>query len=153
MVSSSQLLYSTDELLPCVSSHQQLRPLLKSTRSTCTTIYTYNACLRTHFRDTYIPTNLRFSFGSCRFRRIIYSVCLFACLLVAEKETTARAGDPCNAAQHCRCHPVGLQQKVAATHAVNHIGPLPEGPEEERGAKLNKKQMCDVMQAETEFID
>ena len=35
-------------------------------------------------------------------------------------------GDPCNAAQHCRCHPVGLQQKVAATHAVNHIGPHPE---------------------------
>ena len=49
---------------------------------------------------------------------------MFACLLAAEKETTARAGDPCNAAQHCRCHPVGLQQKVAATHAVNHIGPL-----------------------------
>ena len=24
-----------------------------STRSTCTAIYTYNACLRTHFRDTY----------------------------------------------------------------------------------------------------
>ena len=64
-----------------------------STRSTCTTIYTYNACLRTHFRDTYIPRNLRFSFGSCRFRRIIFDllltclaafaltllVCLFAC--------------------------------------------------------------------------
>ena len=52
-----------------------------STRSTCTTIYTYNACLRTHFRDTYIPPNLRFSFGSCRFRRIIFVllVCLFAC--------------------------------------------------------------------------
>ena len=93
MVSSSQLLYSTDELLPCVSSHQQLRPLLESTRSTCTTIYTYNACLRTHFRDTYIPRNLRFSFGSCRFRCIIFVllltclaafaltllVCLFAC--------------------------------------------------------------------------
>ena len=26
---------------------------------------------------------------------------------------------PCNAAQHCRCHPVGLQQ-VAAIRAVNH---------------------------------
>ena len=50
---------------------------------------------------------------------------MFACLLAAEKETTARAGDPCNAAQHCRCHPVGLQQKLAATHAVNHIGPRP----------------------------
>ena len=46
--------------------------------------------------------------------------------LSPKKETTARAGDPCNAAQHCRCHPVGLQQKIAATHAVNHIGPHPE---------------------------
>ena len=79
------------------------------------------------------PTNLRFSFGSCRFRCIIFvllltclaafALTLLVCLFAAEKETTARAGDPCNAAQHCRCHPVGLQQKVAATHAVNHIGP------------------------------
>ena len=57
-----------------------------STRSTCTIIYTYNACLRTHFRDTYIPTILRFSFGSCRFRRniyiYIYIYIRFACLLV-----------------------------------------------------------------------
>ena len=54
---------------------------------------TYNACLRTHFRDTYIPTNLRFSLGSCRCRCITFVllltclaafaltllVCLFAC--------------------------------------------------------------------------
>ena len=64
-----------------------------STRSTCTDIYTYNARLRTHFRDTYIPTNLRFSLDSCRFRCMIFVllltclaafaltllVCLFAC--------------------------------------------------------------------------
>ena len=59
-------------------------------------------------------------------RLAAFAITLLVCLLAAEKETTARAGDPCNAAQHCRCHPVGLQQKVAATHAVNHIGPLTE---------------------------
>ena len=32
----------------------------------------------------------------------------------------------CNEARHCRCHLVGFQQRVAATHAVNHIGPRPE---------------------------
>ena len=73
-------------------------------------------------------------------------------LFAAEKETTARAGDPCNAAQHCRCHPVGLQQKVAATHAVNHIGPHPEqkvnniGPRPEPGfvtiLTLNCASVC-----------
>jgi len=77
-------------------------------------------------------------------------VCLFACR--RKKETTARAGDPCNAAQHCRCHPVGLQQKVAATHAVNHIGPHPAqkvnniGPRPEPGfvtiLTLNCASVC-----------
>ena len=82
------------------------------------------------------PTNLRLSFGSCRCRCImfvllltylaVFALTLLACLFACRRKgTTARAGDPCNAAQHCRCHPAGLQQKVAATHAVNHIGLQP----------------------------
>ena len=63
-----------------------------STRSTCTAIYIQRVLAYTFSRHV-SPTNLRFSFGSCRFRCIIFVllltclaafaltllVCLFAC--------------------------------------------------------------------------
>ena len=65
---------------------------LYSTRSTCTAIYVQRVLAYTFSRHV-SPTNLRFSFGSCRFRCIIFVllltclaafaltllVCLFAC--------------------------------------------------------------------------